>query len=307
MERFSEYLAFLQKTIQSDKNLVPPPTPSMSAPFPAMNLLGAPHPAPTATVATPGTMPLGIMPPREMISVPDMRDTFGEQQLSGAGLSAIQQAPQQVPQQAPMAMGTIPSPPVNPPFRTAETPIRPALELVAPAHNTPAHNMLNSPQIPVGESSMPMVASSAPVPGTAALAMEEPLPGKMTVEVPLALEGFCPVTLSAEERWTSGNPAYCTMYKGHIFRFASWEALVAFAQNPANYIPVAMGEDIVLMVDRNKRVNGNREFGAWFKGRIFLFSSKATFDAFEARPEYYMEIALKYEMARKEQPVPILY
>ena len=134
-----------------------------------------------------------------------------------------------------------------------------------------------------------------------------PAPPKMMIEVPLALEGFCPVTLCTEERWVSGNPAYCTMYQGHIFRFATREALVRFAQEPANYIPVAMGEDIVLMVDRNKRVNGSRQLAAYCKGRIFLFASQETYDAFTQRPDYYMEIALRYETARKEPPIPLVY
>ena len=150
----------------------------------------------------------------------------------------------------------------------------------------------------------PATGMSATMP---AMVADEPAPAKMMVEVPLALEGFCPVTLCAEERWVTGNPAFCTMHHGHIFRFASSEALGTFERNPASYIPVAMGEDIVLMVERNKRVNGNRKFGAWFQGRVFLFSSQETFNAFEARPDFYAEIALKYEIARRGQPMPIVY
>ncbi|MDR1141521.1 MAG: hypothetical protein LBL62_07500, partial [Planctomycetaceae bacterium] len=52
-------------------------------------------------------------------------------------------------------------------------------------------------------------------------------------------------------------------------------------------------------VDRNKKVYGNRKFGAWFQGRVFLFCSQDSLDSFAARPEYYAEIALKYETALK--------
>ncbi|MDR1270925.1 MAG: DUF3508 domain-containing protein [Planctomycetaceae bacterium] len=119
------------------------------------------------------------------------------------------------------------------------------------------------------------------------------------VEVPLGLEGYCPVLLSTEERWIPGNPAYYTMYRGHVFRFSSEEAMTEFMKTPALYAPVAMGEDIVLMVDRNKKIYGNRKFGAWFQGRVFLFCSQDSLDSFAARPEYYAEIALKYETALK--------
>ena len=171
------------------------------------------------------------------------------------------------------------------------------------AFHAPQHYVPNSSKIPAEEPA-PAVARSTQ---TAVATSDEPASAKMMVEVPLALEGFCPVTLCMEERWASGNPAYCTMYQGHIFRFSSLEALTIFAQDPANYIPVAMGEDVVLMADRNKRVEGNRKFGAWFQGRIFLFSSQESLDAFENRPEFYREIALKYETARKEQRVPVIY
>lgn len=130
---------------------------------------------------------------------------------------------------------------------------------------------------------------------------EEPATASKTtvVEVPLGLEGYCPVLLSTEERWIPGNPAYYTMYRGHVFRFSSEEAMAEFIKTPALYAPVAMGEDIVLMVDRNKKVYGNRKFGAWFQGRVFLFSNQESLDSFAARPEYYAEIALKYETALK--------
>ena len=187
-------------------------------------------------------------------------------------------------QQAPAVTGPTPPPPANSLRITEAT--RPPVEYVQP----------------VIRESVPPAATAIPV-----IVADEPTPPKMVVEVPLALEGFCPVTLCSEERWVSGNPAYCTLYQGHIFRFASLEAIATFARNPANYMPIAMGEDIVFMVERNKRVNGNRKFGAWFQGRVFLFSSQETLDTFAARPEYYTEIALKYELARKEQPMPIIY
>ena len=134
-----------------------------------------------------------------------------------------------------------------------------------------------------------------------------PAPTKKMVEVPLALEGFCPVTLHTKESWLPGNPAFATMYEGHIFRFATLEDLRTFAQNPASYVPVAMGEDIVLIVDRGRRVNGNRDFAAYFQGRILLFSNQETYNAFAAHPEHYMDIALRYETARRGPQVPVVF
>ncbi|MDR0870269.1 MAG: thioredoxin family protein [Planctomycetaceae bacterium] len=121
----------------------------------------------------------------------------------------------------------------------------------------------------------------------------------ITVEVPLALEGYCPILLNAEEKWIPGNPAFYTMYRGHIFRFSSEDAMSRFLQNPTKYVPMAMGEDIVLMVDRNKHIYGSRKFGAWYKDRVFLFSTQESLDAFAVKPDFYTDIALKYETAQK--------
>ena len=118
-----------------------------------------------------------------------------------------------------------------------------------------------------------------------------------TVEIPLALDGFCPVTLSTQERWQPGNPLYYAMYCGQIFRCVSADTLDAFSKEPAKYAPIAMGEDVVQMVNRQKKVIGQRKFGAWFQDRVYLFSSQESLDAFAARPEFYAEIALQYETA----------
>ena len=276
-EKFANYLTFLQNMIQSERNPVPavPPTtptgPTVAGPFPGIN-----------PAAPPTGMPIGNMPPqRETASA---SDPFGQHPATAQHPHAMQQ---------PMArMDTVPPTSGNNQLRVDEAAARPTMgQPVSP----PPHTGIIAPPV------------AASVPTIAATLVNEPAPPKMTVEVPLALEGCCPVTLCAEERWIPGNPAYCVMYQGHLFRFASLETLTTFAQNPAYYMPIAMGEDIVLMADRNKRVNGSRDFGACYQGRVFLFANQETFNAFAARPGYYAEIALKYEMARKEPSVPLVY
>ena len=302
-DKFAMFLTFLQEKIQAEKNQVsvqtpgvsppvtPPasPAPSAAGPFPLVNPQVSSPPVSPPAAALPGAVPPVSTPPDTLplqqntnTSVPGaVRDPLAQQSPT-AQYPPLTQYPQPPPfaQNSPavagaMAAGT----PATNPLRGAEIAARPA----AAEQNTPSANAAMQAML------------------------DAPAPPKMTIEVPLALEGFCPVMLCTEERWVAGNPAYCTMYQGHVFRFSSANALVTFAQNPANFTPVAMGEDIVLKVDRNRRVNGDRRFGAWFQGRVFLFSSQETFSAFEARPDYYAEIALKYETARRESPAPIVY
>ncbi|MDR1924868.1 MAG: thioredoxin family protein [Planctomycetaceae bacterium] len=123
--------------------------------------------------------------------------------------------------------------------------------------------------------------------------------GHLTVEVPLAIEGYCPVVLCRKELWVPGNPAYYAMYRGQVYRFSSQEAMIEFLKSPLKFAPVAMGEDVVMMIDRNKKVCGFRKYGVWFGGRVYLFSSQESLDSFCKKPEYYANIAQNYEAAFK--------
>jgi len=286
-ERFSDYLEFLQKTIQPERGPVSSPLNPPSSPFPAGNpaVSSYQQPAPTPFAPQPSLPPQQ----REGGAVPGTaRDHFAPQ--SPFARQSLSTPPSAV-------AGTMSSaPPGNPnALRIDDSVMKSAAEYGTYPPQDSANAHANSPSV------------AATAPSISAVMAVVPAPAKMTVEVPLALEGFCPVTLCTEERWSTGNPVYCTMYQGHIFRFATAEAMTTFAQNPANYIPVAMGEDIVLMVDRNRRINGNRRFGAWYQGRVFLFSSQESLSAFSERPDFYTEIALKYELACRDRSVPIVY
>ena len=286
-DRFTAYLTFLQNDILAGGNQPPAQVsatpPLVASPFPGTNPVNPQNsfqPVP----------PQAATPPLVASPFPGVNPVNPQGPFQPVPPTTVQHSPvphQPFAQHQPAVMGATvaPAAPTHNPLRTTETAARPAWEqnigTTSPPTPPPAANM------------QAMLA--------------EPAPTKRTIEVPLALEGFCPVMLLMEERWVAGNPAYSTMFQGHVFRFSSMEALVTFAQNPANYMPVAMGEDIVLKVDRNRRVNGDRQFGAWFQGRVFLFSSQESFNAFEARPNFYAEIALQYEIARREQPMPIVY
>jgi thioredoxin-related protein/YHS domain-containing protein len=122
---------------------------------------------------------------------------------------------------------------------------------------------------------------------------------QLMVEVPLAIEGYCPVVLSQKEEWVPGNPAYYAMYRGQVYRFSSKDAMEEFLKTPLKFAPVAMGEDIVMMIDRNKKICGSRKFGVWFGGRVYLFANKESLDNFIAKPAHYANIAQNYEAAFK--------
>ncbi|MDR0522369.1 MAG: DUF255 domain-containing protein [Planctomycetaceae bacterium] len=275
-DQFKNYLVFLDNLAQTEKGTAALPNTPVSTP-----------------ANTQGTAP----------AADTLRDPFTHQPVTSAQPGGAYLPVSATPAAETVLTPAAPAAPVlNPPTAAA----------LNPAIHNPLRTAENTAKYFPDQKSPPEPSTSLKVPVNARIAdreimPNEPAPGKMTVEVPLALDGFCPVTLVKEERWEPGIPAYCTMYKGHIFRFASEEAIETFVKDPAAYVPAAMGEDVVLLIDRNKRVNGSRTFGASFNGRVFLFSSRETLEAFSKKAEYYADIALKYETAKKDPPSRTIY
>jgi YHS domain-containing protein/thioredoxin-related protein len=106
---------------------------------------------------------------------------------------------------------------------------------------------------------------------------------------PLALEGYCPVTLveSNPRRWQIGDPNIGAIHRGMLYLFATQESQQKFMANPDHYSPVLRGHDPVLALDKNQAVPGRREFGVFSEGRIYLFSSAATREHFENNSRRY--------------------
>ncbi|MCL2623886.1 MAG: DUF255 domain-containing protein [Planctomycetaceae bacterium] len=103
----------------------------------------------------------------------------------------------------------------------------------------------------------------------------------------VALDGYCPVTLSQTAKWVKGNIEIMTEFDGVIFRFASVDAQNTFGKNPALYAPVLRGNDAVELLTNRREVAGRRKFGAWYHGQVFLFSSAENYEKFQNNPELY--------------------
>ena len=104
---------------------------------------------------------------------------------------------------------------------------------------------------------------------------------------PVALDGYCPVQLTEKKQWVLGNRRWGLRHEGRTYLFAGPDEQRRFNESPEEYAPVMSGNDVVLLVGGGKAAPGRRECGAWFMGRMFLFSCEATFLQFEANPEYY--------------------
>ncbi len=114
---------------------------------------------------------------------------------------------------------------------------------------------------------------------------------------PLALDGYCPVTLLEQERWVCGDPRYGVIHRGRTYLFVGSDEARRFFSDPDRYAPVLSGIDVVVAVEENRQVPGKREHGAWYEGRMYLFSSEESFRKFDQEPSRYAAAASQVAQA----------
>ena len=104
---------------------------------------------------------------------------------------------------------------------------------------------------------------------------------------PLGLDGFCPVTLCEGEVWSKGDVRWGVIHRGRLYLFASPEHQQRFWANPDRYSPVAAGQDPVMALDQGQTMEGRREHGVFFEGRVYLFASEGSLQRFSQAPQRY--------------------
>ncbi|HEV3007023.1 MAG TPA: thioredoxin family protein [Pirellulales bacterium] len=104
---------------------------------------------------------------------------------------------------------------------------------------------------------------------------------------PLALEGFCPVSLADKRAWVAGDVRWGAIHHHHTYLFAGEVEQQAFLADPQRYAPALDGYDPVLALDRSQSVSGSREHGVIFDGRVYLFSGEETLNVFRQAPDRY--------------------
>ncbi|HWA97402.1 MAG TPA: thioredoxin family protein [Pirellulales bacterium] len=104
---------------------------------------------------------------------------------------------------------------------------------------------------------------------------------------PLGLEGFCPVTLTEQRRWTVGDVRWGAIHHGRTYLFASEQDQQRFLSNPDRYSPVMAGNDPVLAMDDGQTVSGDRRHGVFFANRVYLFRDEDSLKRFSQNPNRY--------------------
>jgi YHS domain-containing protein len=124
----------------------------------------------------------------------------------------------------------------------------------------------------------------------------EPLAGstERTQPAPLALDGYCPVSLKTMNKWVKGDPTIQSVFDGHTYHFANEQGKKMFVADPAKYVPVLGGDCVISLVKMHKRVPGNIRHATIHDGRLFLFANEQAKKMFTADPKTYADADLAY-------------
>ncbi|MGL4511896.1 MAG: DUF255 domain-containing protein [Lacipirellulaceae bacterium] len=197
--------------------------------------------------------------PASMIAQPavDGAAAVGNRYAMAAPTAVMQQPAQQVAAAAPSQASSQANPYASN-FSVAAAPV------AAPAPMQPAAQQ---------------VASAAPAvqPAQPAAAATPQLPAGSP---PLGFEGFCPVTMKSEWKWTRGDAQWGAIHRGRTYLFASAVARDTFLASPDEYSPALAGSDPVLAVESRQSVAGTREYALEYRGKFYLFANEQTLNKF---------------------------
>ena len=104
----------------------------------------------------------------------------------------------------------------------------------------------------------------------------------------LALNGYCPVELVSNGRWTPGDVRWTVVHDGQIYRLSGPTPRREFQAHPEAFAPAYSGNDPVLTVDQHRAVPGQLTYCATYNGRLYVFASAATQSQFDREPQRYV-------------------
>jgi YHS domain-containing protein len=100
--------------------------------------------------------------------------------------------------------------------------------------------------------------------------------------------GYCPVVLKDDRKLIEAKQDIKAEYHGRIYTFSSVEAKETFEDNPRKYIPAGDGIDVVRHAAGDSDIEGTLEHAAWYRGRLYLFSSAESRREFVDAPSKFL-------------------
>ncbi|MFI5456482.1 MAG: thioredoxin family protein [Isosphaerales bacterium] len=136
-----------------------------------------------------------------------------------------------------------------------------------------------------GPEKLPRTSSATgPTASPAAAGIRHPEPRN---ETPLALSGYCVVSLICDRKLVPGQTNFTVRHEGRIYRFATLVMSDRFRKEPERYLPVNDGSCPVNQVERGIAKPGNPRWGVLYQDHLFLCATAEDRRIFVKNPELY--------------------
>ncbi|WP_254506732.1 thioredoxin family protein [Anatilimnocola floriformis] len=162
-----------------------------------------------------------------------------------------------------------------------------------------------APAAAVAAAAAPQFAqASAPPQNPQPAAQPQPPAGGANVALasgtyPVAMEGFCPVTLAVERKWKKGQPQFGAVHRRRTFLFTSAAEQQKFLAEPDRYSPVMVGYDPVKFMQTGELVDGRATYSLTYRKQVYLFNDDTSLKSFWQNPGQFTE-GLRQAMTQAE-------
>lgn len=106
----------------------------------------------------------------------------------------------------------------------------------------------------------------------------------------VGLDRYSPVSLQKQRLWRKGKPEHAFVYQGIVYLMHDAEEAQEFQANPAKFAPKLLGCDPVVLWSDDRAVPGSTQYGAYFDGELYLFSSADNRSRFKENPSSYTRL-----------------
>ena len=106
-------------------------------------------------------------------------------------------------------------------------------------------------------------------------------------ELPVAMGGFCAVTLNNQRQWKKGNERFWGAFDGRVYVFAGRREQAIFFADPQQYAPSLQGDCIVTYVEQGHRTTGLLRYGVVHRNRTYFFADEHHLRRFQDDPASY--------------------
>jgi len=107
---------------------------------------------------------------------------------------------------------------------------------------------------------------------------------------PVALAGYCPVSLVRDHRLVVGKKELDVEHDGRVYRFASDDSRERFRKQPERYSPVNGGRCPVHQVEEAGSQVGDPHCGVLYQGHLYVCADEPSRKLFLQNPERYAHV-----------------